>query len=706
MSEQFTNLHLHSNFSFLDGLSRIKDIVDKSILLNQPAVCVTDHGGLFGLYELFSYAKKKGQKPIAGFEAYVTGDRFVKGRTSATDERAQSEANSKREHLVVLAKNNDGLKRLMRLCSMGWREGFYYRPRIDDQLIADVGTEGLVASSACFVRGTLVRTARGEVPIEEVVAGDQVFTHRGRWRRVTGTTTRLFNGNLLTFTTANGGVFTCTEDHPLLVADGVDGGRWAWARTVCPGTALLIPVEGDVFTHTLVIGVGVCSTAAHPLAVEARAEQRVGRPTSAPAVVPVEGCGDAEGGQLPSEVLDGPRRTVRVADAPPTEGPRQRCATPSTDRCVPVHCLVVADDHSFTLAGAEVAVHNCLAGRIPQALLRDDFEAAEREACHYAQLFPEGFWLEIQPTEMPEQVKVNKGVMEIAVKHGIPLLATTDAHYLNKEDKATHDVLLCMQSNDRIDNPDRWQFHGNTYFMMSRDECLESFTQAGHEQLDRRLVEQAVSETARVADLCNVELKTGVHYLPRIDVPTDDPDFTAWRRCRGVEGDASADYLRWLCVNGLQRRGLVKPEYLDRLELELRVITDMGFPDYFLIYEDIARYCRQVDLAMGPGRGCGRGDNLVRTARGTVRLDQVRVGDVVRTHTGADHPVTAVHEYAVDEELVTVEVEDGRRLTMTTDHKVLAVPSGAVEHAPRWIPMAELRPGDLLIDVCEEREDD
>jgi DNA polymerase-3 subunit alpha len=494
--DNFVNLHLHDNFSFLDGLSRTTDVVDKSLKMGQPAVCVTNHGNLFGLYLLFQYANKKGQKPIAGFEAYVVEDRHVKGGKSTKDEAEQSEANSKREHLVVLAKNNEGFKHLSHLCSIGWREGFYYRPRIDDDAITQVGTQGLIASSAC------------------------------------------------------------------------------------------------------------------------------------------------------------------------------------------------------------------VAGRIPQALLRDDYAGAKYWAEHYAQLFPEGFWLEIQPTEMPEQVKVNKGVMDIAKETGIPLLATTDAHYLNKEDKATHDVLLCMQTNRTMDDPNRWTFHGNTYFMMSRDECVESFTRSGHEVLDQELIRQAVDESVRIAELCNVELKTDVHYLPRINIPENDPDFIAWRKAIGEvtghdavgddEQGLSAAYLRFLSTAGLQRRCLVNPEYVDRLELELKVIHDMGFPDYFLIYEDIAKYCRDHALPMGPGRGCGRGDNLVHTTTGLKRLDAVRVGDVVRAHDGEDHQVTAVHEYAVTEPLVTIETEDGRALTMTADHKVLAVR----DHGePTWLRMDELTEDDFLVDV-------
>ncbi len=488
MSEAFVNIHTHSAFSLLDGLTPVKQLVDKTLKMGQPAVCVTDHGNLFGLYQLFQYAKKKGQKPIAGFEAYVVDNRLVKGGNSASDAKAQSEANSKREHLVVLAKDNDGLKRLSKLCSIGWREGFYYRPRIDDAAIADVGTQGLIASSAC------------------------------------------------------------------------------------------------------------------------------------------------------------------------------------------------------------------VAGRIPQALLADDYTKAKHWAEHYAKLFPDGFWLEIQPTEMAEQVKVNKGIIDIAKETGIPLLATTDAHYLNAEDKATHDVLLCMQTNKLLSDPDRWTFHGNTYYVMSEDEVTKSFATAGHEELDQELVRQAIAESVRVADMCNVELKTGVHYLPKIDIP-DDPEFRMWQQAIGGDhtpAQLSAEYLRFLASAGLQRRGLMTKEYIDRLELELKVISDMGFPDYFLIYEDIAHYCREHTLPMGPGRGCGRGDNLVHTTSGVKRLDQVMVGDKVRCHDGQDHTVNQLHQYSVYEPLVTVETEDGRKLTMTADHKVLAVRDGG---EPRWMMMNELTEDDMLVDV-------
>ena len=138
--DAYVSLHTHSNRSLLDGMSDPKDIVDKTFKLGQPASCVTDHGVMFAVYDHYAYAKSVGQKPITGFEAYVVGN--MSERTN--------EGENARCHLLLLAKNKEGYRKLSYWCSMGCTDGFYYKPRIDERIMEATGGKDIVATSACL----------------------------------------------------------------------------------------------------------------------------------------------------------------------------------------------------------------------------------------------------------------------------------------------------------------------------------------------------------------------------------------------------------------------------------------------------------------------------------------------------------------------------------------------------------------------------
>lgn len=143
--DHFVNLHAHSFFSLLDGMSSPKEIVDRTYELGQPASCISDHGVMFSLVDHFTYAKQKGQKPICAFEAYVVQDHKNRSNEKTTD----GEDNS-RQHLLLIAKNEEGYKKISYWCSVGCTDGFYYRPRIDDNVMARTGGKGVIATSACI----------------------------------------------------------------------------------------------------------------------------------------------------------------------------------------------------------------------------------------------------------------------------------------------------------------------------------------------------------------------------------------------------------------------------------------------------------------------------------------------------------------------------------------------------------------------------
>jgi DNA polymerase-3 subunit alpha len=405
--DNFVNLHGHSVFSLLDGMVSPKELVDYTLELGQPASCITDHGYMYSTVDHFKYAEKKGQKPIAGFEAYVVDDHTVRDK-----KEAQSGNDVRREHFVILAKNNSGYTKMTKLCSIGASEGFYYKPRIDDELIEEIGTEDLIGMSAC------------------------------------------------------------------------------------------------------------------------------------------------------------------------------------------------------------------LGGRIAQELMSDNYEEAKKQALYYYELFNEDFYLELQPTDEDDQIKVNKGLIKLHKDTGIPVVATTDFHYLKEEDYNTHELLLAVQTSTTIDDPNRWTFPGNTFYVMSREQIEQAFKTNGHEVLDQDVIKQALDNTVEIANQCNVSFEWGNHQLPQIEAPESNKEFYNWAENK-PDGISSENYLRYLCIKGLKEKNKTSKEYRDRLDYELNIINEMGFPDYFLIFYDIMKYCDEEGIPYGPGRGSA-GGSLVSYALDIIKIDPIK----------------------------------------------------------------------------------
>lgn len=416
-----------------------------------------------------------------------------------------------------------------------------------------------------------------------------------------------------------------------------------------------------------------------------------------------------------------------------------------------VYCLKVKDIHSFTANG--VAVHNCLAGEIPQYIMKGDIESAEKVAKYYQELFHGNFYLEIQPMESYQQYIVNKAIIEMSKNLQLPIIATTDAHYLNYEDKETHDVLLCLQSSSLISDPNRWYFPGNSYYVMNREEITDYFKRKyqyklikkrntkknassefrfeyvhnydgdkftnpdktikdfveiveegefDYSDLDQNIIAQAIAETENVAQKCNFEIELGNHYLPKINIPTDNEHFNKWRNKLSKENKINEDYLRYLCIKGLKKLGLTTKEYRDRLEYELGIINSMDFPDYFLIYYDIAKFCADENIPIGPGRGCFTPTSIVNTQDGDKYISDVQIGDVVCSEDEQSHEVVNVMSYDADENVVSFNVEDKTIDGATLDHKIYAIKKADYDKGvrnPQWYPAFELDVGDYIAEV-------
>ncbi len=247
-----------------------------------------------------------------------------------------------------------------------------------------------------------------------------------------------------------------------------------------------------------------------------------------------------------------------------------------------------------------IALSACLAGEVPRAIARGDYEEAKEVAKRYEQCFGKGnFFLELQDHGIPEQANVNQQLLRMSQELGIELVATNDVHYTFAEDAEPHDILLCIQTGKKLADEDRMRYEGGQYYVKSEEEMKTLFPYAL----------QALENTQKIADRCHVEIEFGVTKLPHFEVP---------------EGYDSWTYLNKLCFDGLKQRYPDNYEELEeRLEYELSVIRKMGYVDYFLIVWDFIRYAREQDIMVGPGRGSAAG-SLVSYTTGITNIDPIK----------------------------------------------------------------------------------
>ncbi|MGE3455277.1 MAG: DNA polymerase III subunit alpha, partial [Kofleriaceae bacterium] len=380
----FTHLHLHTQYSLLDGAIRVKDLFPKLTELGMDTVAVTDHGNMFGAIDLYGEAKAAGKKLIFGCETYV----------ASTDRSDRT--NRRNYHLILLAKNDVGYKNLSFLNSKGYLEGFYYNPRIDKQLLRD-HSDGLVGLSAC------------------------------------------------------------------------------------------------------------------------------------------------------------------------------------------------------------------LGGEIAQTLEKNGVAAAEETAREYASMFAPGdFYLELMPTPTSEQDTLNGELVRMSKKLGIPLVATNDCHYVNRNDAAAHDVLMAIQTGKSLKDEKRLKHQVDSYYMKSPSEMEAAFKD----------VAEAIENTAKIAEQCNVKLKLDQTFLPTYKVP---------------DGETLDTYIANIVERGLDRRfgelterGIKfdVDEYRERAKRELGVIQKMGFSGYFLIVWDFINWAKEHGIPVGPGRGSGAG-SIVAWAMRITDIDPI-----------------------------------------------------------------------------------
>jgi len=380
VTEPFVHLHVHSEYSLLDGAIRCSELAAKAAEWKSPAVALTDHGAMYGVVEFYEKCRSVGVKPLIGCEVYLD----PLGHTC----RDRKGGNN---HLVLLARDLEGYHNLIKLVSIANTDGFYYKPRIDHDLLARYA-RGLIASSAC------------------------------------------------------------------------------------------------------------------------------------------------------------------------------------------------------------------LAGEIPSLILEGNEKGAEERATLYQDIMGKGnFYLEIMHNALPEQALVNKAIVRISRSTGIPLIATNDAHYLKASDASWHDVLLCVQTNATVDEPNRYRFGASDFYLRSPSEMWALFG---------RELPEALTNTVEVAEKCDVKLDFNVYRLPLYEVP---------------EGENLESFLEKLAWEGLNERMGDSPpqEYRERMAYELGVIRKMGFSGYFLVVSDFIRAAKKRGIPVGPGRGSAAG-SLAAWALRITELDPIR----------------------------------------------------------------------------------
>ncbi|HHT94675.1 MAG TPA: DNA polymerase III subunit alpha [Clostridia bacterium] len=248
-----------------------------------------------------------------------------------------------------------------------------------------------------------------------------------------------------------------------------------------------------------------------------------------------------------------------------------------------------------------IALSACLSGEIPEAIIDKDFNKAKATALEYLDIFGEGnFYLELQYNKIPEQELVNKYLIKLSNELNIPLVATNDVHYLEKTDAKAHDILLCIQTAKTVLDENRMRFPSDEFYFKSQDEMMKEFSN----------VPEAITNTQKIADMCDVNFNLNEMHLPKFPLP---------------EGIDHYEYMKDIVFEGLKRRykDKLNEKHVERAKYELKVINDMKYVDYFLITADFIDYAKKNGIPVGPGRGSAAG-SIVAYAMGITNVDPIR----------------------------------------------------------------------------------
>lgn len=246
-----------------------------------------------------------------------------------------------------------------------------------------------------------------------------------------------------------------------------------------------------------------------------------------------------------------------------------------------------------------ICLSACLGGDIPQKILAGEYEDAKKLAIRLDSMMGRGnFYLELQYNSLEEQKQVNEALIRMSEETGIPLIATNDVHYIHRNDAKAQEILICIQTGKTIEDTDRLMFETDEFYLKSIDEMWEHF----------KAYPEALLNTVRVAEACQVDIEFGHLHLPKYEVPAETTPF---------------DYLKAQCYEGFKARYGENEELKQRLEYELNTIHQMGYVDYFLIVWDFIKYARDNGIMVGPGRGSAAG-SMVAYCLGITNVDPIK----------------------------------------------------------------------------------
>ncbi|MBR5500301.1 MAG: DNA polymerase III subunit alpha, partial [Clostridia bacterium] len=338
-----------------------------------------------------------------------------------------------------------------------------------------------------------------------------------------------------------------------------------------------------------------------------------------------------------------------------------------------------------TYAEGLICCSACLGGDIPQKILNGDYEGAVSLAKEFEGIFGKGnFYLEIQDNGLEEQILVNQTLIRISQETGIPLVATNDVHFVRPEDARSQDILVCVQTGKKFADTDRLKFNTETVFLRDPEDMAKTFAACP----------EAIANTVKIADACNVELEFGRAVLPDFGIP---------------EGYNAETYLRKLCFDGARvRYGDTLPEEVtQRLEYELSVISGMGYAKYYLIVWDFIKFAKDSGITVGPGRGSGAG-SLVAYCLKITNIDSLKYNLAFERFLNperismpdfdvdfSDERRKEVIDYVIrkyGEDRVAQIVTFGTmaaRGSVRDVGRVLDIPYGQVDELAKMIPMAQ-----------------
>jgi len=314
-------------------------------------------------------------------------------------------------------------------------------------------------------------------------------------------------------------------------------------------------------------------------------------------------------------------------------------------------------------------------------LLNGDTKAATDLVGKYMETFKDDFYVEIMFHRYHKEGKDQEGrekflareLRQIAKKLNVKAICTHDIHYAKANNALAHDCLLSVQTKNKIKNPDRFSFHSDDFYMKSPEEMLELYKKAP----------DLLINTVEIAEKIEDNLiKTSEDLLPSFNVPEGCGD--------------EESYLKSLVTDGMKKKGLVdKPEYRERIKYEMGIITKCGYTKYFLILWDIINFTERSGIRIGIGRGCFLPDNKVLTKNGLQNIQDISNGDEVLSYDGEYHEVIDTMNYDIDEEIITIEIDDGRQISCTLDHKIHVKRNNSLV----WIEAKDLNNEDNILDI-------